>query len=327
MLAAAVDTGKGLFVEQAHQAVPGGHTLHDLHGQLVVVGGDIGGGVDGRQLMLGGGYLVVLRLGQDPQLPQLLVQLLHVGRHAGLDGAEVVVVQLLPLGGLGAEQRAAGIDQVAALVVHGPVDEEVLLLRSHGGGHALHIVVAEQLQDAQRLFVQRLHAPQQRRLFVQRLAAVGAEGRGDAEGLALDKGVAGGVPGRVAPCLEGGAQAAGGERGRVRLALDQLLAGELHQHPAIRGGGDEAVVLFGGDAGQRLEPVGEVCGAVFDCPVLHGRGDSVGHGGVELCPLLDGLLQGTIYLCRQAGLHDAAVKNQASEVFRYSQHGRTSFQK
>ena len=327
VLAAAVDAGKGLLMEQAHQTVLGGHPLHNLHGQLVVVGGNVGGGVDGGQLMLGGRHLVVLRLGQDAQLPKLLVQLLHIGGHAGLDGAEVVVVQLLPLGGPCAEQRPAGVDQVAALVVHGLVDEEVLLLRAHGGGHAPHVVMAEQLQDAQRLLVEGLHAPQQGRFLVQRLAAVGAEGRGDTEGLALDKGVAGGIPRRVAPGLEGGAQAAGGEGGGIRLALDELLAGELHQHPAIGGGGDEAIVLFGGDTGQRLEPVGEVGRAVLDCPVLHGRGDSIGHGGVELGPLLDGVLQGTIYICGQTGLHDAAVKNQASEVFRYSQHSRASFQK
>ena len=69
MLAAAVDPGKGLFVEQAHHAMPGRYPLHDLHGQLVLVRGQIGGGVNGGKLMLGGRYLVVLRLGQDPQLP------------------------------------------------------------------------------------------------------------------------------------------------------------------------------------------------------------------------------------------------------------------
>ena len=69
VLAAAVDPGKGLFVEQAHHAMPGRYPLHDLHGQLVLVRGQIGGGVNGGKLMLGGRYLVVLRLGQDPQLP------------------------------------------------------------------------------------------------------------------------------------------------------------------------------------------------------------------------------------------------------------------
>ena len=94
-------------MQQADQPVAGSHLLHDLHGQLVVVGGDVGGGVDGRQLMLGRGHLVVLGLGQNAQLPELLVQVRHILRHTGLDNAEIMVVHLLTLGGLGAEQRAA----------------------------------------------------------------------------------------------------------------------------------------------------------------------------------------------------------------------------
>ena len=42
VLAAAVDARKGLFVEQADQAVALGHYLHDLHSQLVLVRRQIG---------------------------------------------------------------------------------------------------------------------------------------------------------------------------------------------------------------------------------------------------------------------------------------------
>ena len=42
-------------------------------------------------------------------------------------------------------------------------------------------------EDAQRLLVERFHGAQQRRLFVQRVAAVRAERRGDAERIALDE--------------------------------------------------------------------------------------------------------------------------------------------
>ncbi len=70
---------------------------------------------------------------------------------------------------------------------------------------------AEELEHAQGLARERLHGAQQRGLLVEGLAAVGAEGRGDAEHAVLDEGVAGGVPGGVAAGLEGGAQPAGGE--------------------------------------------------------------------------------------------------------------------
>ena len=112
VLTAPVDAREGFFMEQADQAVLSGHLLHDLHGELVVVRGHVGGGVDGGQLMLGGGHLVVLGLGEDAQLPQLFVQVLHVCLDPGLDGAEIVVVQLLALGRLRAEQGAASVDQI-----------------------------------------------------------------------------------------------------------------------------------------------------------------------------------------------------------------------
>ena len=47
-------------------------------------------------------------------------------------------------------------------------------------------------------------------------------------------------------------------------------------------GRQKAVVLLGRQAGQRVEDVGVVGGALLDGPVLHGRGDGVGHRGVEL---------------------------------------------
>ena len=110
MLAGAVDPLEGLFVEQAHQPVAGSQLFHDFHGELVVVGGDVGGGVDGGQLMLTGSHLVVAGLGRDSQLPQLLVQFLHKGQNPRLDGTVVVVVQLLSLGRHGSEKGAASVD-------------------------------------------------------------------------------------------------------------------------------------------------------------------------------------------------------------------------
>ena len=324
VLTGAVDAVEGLFVQQAHQPVPGGHLLHDLHGQLVVVSGDIGSGIDGRQLVLGGSHLVVLRLSQNAQLPQLLVQVGHIRRHAGLDGAEVVVVHLLPLGRLRAEQRAPAEHQILPLVEHGAIHKEVLLLGSHRGAHALDVRVAEQVQHAQRLLVQRLHGAQQRRLFIQRLAAVGTEGRRDTQRLILNKGIGRGIPGRVAASLKRGAQTAGGEAGRVRLTLDQLLAGELHKHTAVRRGGDKAVVLLRGAAGERLEPVGIVRRALFDRPLLHGVGHSVGNGGIQRTALIHRLFQRDIHVIRQFRFHHAVVKHKTSKIFRYGAHASHS---
>ena len=165
-----------------------------------------------------------------------------------------------------------------------------------------------------------LHGAQKRRLLVQRLAGVGAEGRGDAEHLVLNEGVGGGVPGGVAAGLEGGAQAAGGEAGGVGLALDELLAGEVHDGQAVVGGVDEAVVLLGGDAGQRLEPVGVVGGALLDGPLLHGVGDDVGHVLVERRALLDGLHQLLIGGLGQALAHDVLVEHHGAVQIGHFRH-------
>ena len=105
-------------------------------------------------------------------LCHVLVQILHERRNARLDAAEVMIVQLLAFRRLGAEERAAGIDQVLALVIHRLVDQEVLLLWADGRAHGCHVLVAEQVDHTQGLTVERLGAAQQRRLFIERLAAV-----------------------------------------------------------------------------------------------------------------------------------------------------------
>ena len=156
VLAAAVDAGKGLLVQQADEVVLFGHFAHDFHRQLVLVGGNVHAREDGGKLMLGGRYLVVPRLGEHAEFPQFGVQLLHKGQHAGTDGAEVVVFEFLPLGRAGAEQRAAGVDEVLALIVHIAVDEEVLLLGADRNVDLLG-VHAEQLAEAHGFPAQGVH--------------------------------------------------------------------------------------------------------------------------------------------------------------------------
>ena len=313
VLAAAVDAGKGLFMEQADKTVLDGDLFHHLHGQLVVVGGDVDVGKHRGQFVLRGRGFVVFGAGEHAQFPQFLVQLAHEGRDARLQRAEVLVVHLLPLGGAGAKERAAGVFEVGTALVDGAVDEEILLFRADGGVDAAHVPVAKEPQNAQRLAVERFHGAQKRRFLVQHAAGVGIERRGDAQRIVLDKGVAGGVPGGVAAGFEGGAQPARGEGGGVRLALDQLLAGELHDDAAGAGGRQKGVVLFSGNVGQRLEPVGEVRRALGDGPVLHGVGHHVSHAAVEVAPFLNGLLQFFIGIVRQKRAHHRVAEDHGSE--------------
>ena len=185
-----------------------------------------------------------------------------------------------------AEERAAGLHEIGTREVVAAVNEKILLLGAerHGEGRG-GIGLAEGGHEAPDGFFERLNGAQERRLFVEGLAGVGAEGRGDAQrgagGVALDEGGGGGVPGGVAARLEGGAQAAGGEGGRVGLADDEVLAGEARDGLGGAGGLEEGGVLLGGAAVERLEPVREVRGAALHGPGEHAVRDVLGDGRVE----------------------------------------------
>ncbi len=204
--------------------------------------------------------------------------------------------------------------------MEGLVHQEVLLLGAHGGDDPGDVLVAEELQDAHGLLVQGFHGAEEGGLFVQGLAAVGIEDGGDAQGVVFDEGVGGGVPGGVASRLKGGAEAAGGEGGGIGLALDQLFAGELHDDGAVALGGDEAVVLLGGDAGHGLEPVGIMGAAFFHGPVLHGVGDDIGDGLVQALAVLHGFFQSLVGLFGETLLHDAVVEDHVSKGFGHVAH-------
>ena len=328
VLAGAVDAGKGLFMEQTHHVMLVGDLLHDLHGELVVVAGGVGIGVHRGHLVLGGGHLVVLGLAVDAQGPEIFVQVLHVGRHPGTDGAVIVVIQLLTAGGLGAEEGAAGHPQVLPLAVHLFIHQEVLLLRADAGDDPAALSVSEQPEDPDGLAAHIFHGPQQRRLFVQGVASVGAEDGGDAEGALLDEGKRGGVPGGIAPGLKGGPQAAGGEGGGVRLTPHQVLAGKFQDHPAALGRGDEAVVLLRRDAGHGLEPVGIVGAAPLHRPGLHGPGNLVGGSQFQRCSIGDAALPRLIAGAGQPLLHGFLIEYSAAKQFGQFQlaHGGPSVQ-
>ena len=255
----------------------------------------------------------MLGLAEHAQLPQLAVEILHVFRHARTDGAEVMIVQLLPLGRLRAEERAAAELQILALFIERLIDQEIFLLRADLRRDALRLVVAEQAENAQRLAADGLHGAQQGRLLVERVAAVGAEDRRDAETAVLDKREGRRIPGAVAARFKRGAQTAGREARRVRLAADQLLAGKLHGDPAAADGADKAVVLLGRHAVERLEPVRIMRRAMLERPLLHAARDLI-------CDLQrQGLILLQTFFPRGDGTrrdilrHGGLIKNHAAE--------------
>ncbi len=285
VLAGPVDAGERLLVDEQHEAVLRRERPQRRHDDHVVVGADRGRLVDGRHLELAGGHLVVAGLRRDPQAPELAVEIHHEGEDPLADRAEVLVLELLALGRRGAEERAAGEDEVGAELGEAPVDEEVLLLGADARVDARRRRVPEPPEDADRLLPERLLGPEERDLVVERLARVADVRRGDRERdavrLDLEEDRARDVPRRVAARLEGGADPARRERARVRLALEEVLPGELGDRLPVAGRREERVVLLGGRAGHRHEPVGVVRGAVRHRPLLHAVRDRVDDRGVE----------------------------------------------
>ena len=153
VLAGAVDPGERLLVHQAREAVFRRHPSQHLHRHHLVISGDVGVLEDRGELELAGRDLVVPRLHRHADLVELALDVHHEGEHALGDGAEVVVLHLLALRRAGAEQRAAGVDQVRTAEIELPVDKKVLLLGAAGGVDALGLR-PEQSQDADRLLRQ-----------------------------------------------------------------------------------------------------------------------------------------------------------------------------
>ena len=224
-----------------------------------------------------------------------------------------MLLELLALAGSSAKESATGDDQVPALAVSVLLDQEVLLLIAHGRNDLLG-GLTKQRQNALGLTRERGHGAQQRGLLVQGLARVGAESRGDAQDIVLDKGGAGGIPSGVATGLEGGTQAAVGEAGGVRLALDEVLARKLGNGGAVVVGLEEAVVLLGSNARKRLEPVRVVRRALGDGPDLHGMGNGVGHIQVERLTVLEGCSKALPNVLGEVVLHDFLREHHGPEA-------------
>ena len=314
VLARAVDVGKRLLVQQAGQAVLFTDGAHRLHNQLVVVAGDVGGGVFRRQLVLGRGGLVVLGLAGDAHLPEVLVQILHELADPDADAPAVVVVQLLPLGGLCTKQGAAADLQIQPLVIELVVDQKIL--RADHRDDAADRLVPQSAQQAHALLGHCLHRAQQRGLGVQRLAVVGAESGRDKQRPVPHKGRGGRVPGGVAPGLKGCPQAAGREGGGIRLALNQRLAGKVQRNAAVLSGcGKKGVVFAGGKIVHRLEPVGVMGGSLLDGPVLHGAGHHIRDLRVQSFPQTAGAGKALIGFFGQAFFHGCVVEHAHAEDF------------
>ena len=308
MLTAAVYAVEGFFMQQANKTMAQSNTFHELHHQLVMVRCYVGSCEDRCQLVLCRSNLVMLGFSKYAQFPQLLVQILHEGKNSLFDNAEVVVVQLLPTRRFRTEKGTAGVNQVFTFFPHFFIYEEIFLFRANSTVDA-DCINTEQLQQLAGCLAGCIHGTQQRSLFIQHFASVGAEGCRNAQAVIFDKCIGGRVPCCIAAGFEGCTQATGREAGSIRFALNQLFAGEVHDYTAFSSRRNEAFMLFSGDAGHRLEPMGEMSAAMLQSPVLHSIGDDISNFQIQRSACQHCCLICLIGCSRQTVLHNTFVKN------------------
>ena len=96
--------------------------------ELLMVRREVGLLEHRRELELSRSDLVMPRLGRDTELEQFALAVEHEGEHPFGNRAEIMVLELLPLGRQRAEQRAPGAEQIGTREIEVPIDEEILLL-------------------------------------------------------------------------------------------------------------------------------------------------------------------------------------------------------
>ena len=295
VFSASVHTGKRLLVHQGNETVFTGDRFQDGHRQLLVIGCDVRRFEDRSDFKLSGSHFVVTRFHGHTQAVEFFFRIHHEGQHALRNRSEVVVFQFLTFRWLGADQGAVGLHQIRTRVEEFLIDQEVLLFATHGGVDTLLFGIAQQLERFHSHGVQGVVGTQNRGFRIQGLAFPRRVRRWNAQRGAIrilnNEGGGCRIPCGVTTRFEGGTQAAVREARRIRLALDQLFAGELGDRTATLVRSDERVVFLSGLSGERLEPVRVVRGAFFDGPIFHHHRNHVGHIGIQRLMIGDGFLQ------------------------------------
>ena len=280
MLAATIDSGKGLLVEEAAEAVLASHLAHQAHDEHIVVNSQIALLEDGSQLKLVGGNLIVAGLAGNAEFECLNFEVAHELCDALRDGAEIVVVHLLILRRLVAHERTPREQEVRASGIQALIYEEILLLPTQIGTDACHRGI-EIMANGSGSAIDGGEGFLQRSLIVEGFARVGDEDGGNHQRVANDEDGAGRVPSGIAASLEGGTNASRWETGGIGLLLYKEFAAELLHHAALPVVFEEGIVLLGSSLRQGLEPVGHVGGPHLHGPLLHALSDFVGRLHIE----------------------------------------------
>jgi hypothetical protein len=112
VFAGSVHAGERFLVQQARETELRRRALQRFHHHHLVIGRDVRVLEHRRDLMLARRHLVVARLHRHADFIELRLDFGHERHHPVGNGPEMLILELLALGRLGAEQRAAGVDQI-----------------------------------------------------------------------------------------------------------------------------------------------------------------------------------------------------------------------
>ena len=207
---------------------------------------------------------------KDSKLPQLLVQILHEFLNAGFNVSKVVIFKLLTLWRLGTKKCSACINQILTFFPDRFINQEVFLLRTNCCNYPAHIFIAfKKAENAQGFFSDCFHRTKQRSLFIKSITCIRTEAGRNTKCTVLYESIRSRIPGSVSSGFEGGTNTTVRERRSIRFTLYKLLSGKFHNNAAVFSRLNKAVVLFGSNTSQRLEPVSVMSSAFFNRPVLH----------------------------------------------------------
>ena len=135
MFTRSVDPLERFFMKQTDHIMARRNLLHNLHSELIVVYGNVGGRKNRRELVLGRGNFVMLCLGENSIRPKRSVQVLHKFGNSGLQNAEIMIFQLLSPRRIRPEKRPSRQKEIFALFIDIFIHKKIFLLGSHRRGN------------------------------------------------------------------------------------------------------------------------------------------------------------------------------------------------
>ena len=152
VLSRAVDSSKWLFMEQAFKSVLSGNGPQYMHRCHLMINCDIGIFEGRRKFVLTRRDFIVPRFDRDSKFKQTLFAFGHISQDSFRDCTKVVILQLLTLRRLSADQRSTANNEIKSLQKEFAVNKKIFLFATKCCDCIRRFCIAKQSHDAQCMF-------------------------------------------------------------------------------------------------------------------------------------------------------------------------------